>query len=107
LYTEVNFAYLRGAMGFIVVADGTRLETLDVALELRQTALADLGPDIPHCLLINKADIMEQWEITPERMQVLQEQGITLFCTSAKTGQAVEEAFAVLARKTLQERLHE
>jgi len=102
LYTTVNLAYLRGAMGFLLVADGTRLETLDVALELRETALAGLGSDIPHCLLVNKADIMGQWEVSPERIHALKEQGIPLFCTSAKTGQSIEEAFTVLARRTLQ-----
>jgi len=105
LYVDVNTAYLRGAMGVFVVADGTRKETLETALELRAFTLEQLGP-IPHCLLINKADIADQWEITPTAIAELQEKHIKIFRTSAKTGHTVEEAFRTLATDMLQEQRH-
>lgn len=97
LYVEVNLSYLRGAMGLFVVVDGTRKETLDVALELRKVALEKAGP-IPCYLLINKNDIATEWEITEEMLAQLTEDNIPYFRTSAKTGESVEKAFTALAR---------
>ena len=100
-YVEVNTSYLRGAMGFFVVADGTRAETLPVALELRQKALELLGP-VPHYLLINKSDMVDSWEFGQETLTELEEvKNVPFYCTSAKTGLAVEEAFVRLTEEML------
>ncbi|MDR2076048.1 MAG: GTP-binding protein [Desulfovibrio sp.] len=99
-YTEVNISYLRGAMGFFIVADGTRRDTLDTALNLRTLALNLTGP-VPHSLLLNKADLAPAWEVTTEDLAALREGGLPIFETSAKTGLGVEEAFAALARDML------
>ncbi|SBV95422.1 conserved hypothetical protein [uncultured delta proteobacterium] len=101
IYTNVNLAYLRGAMGFFVVADGTRKETLEMAISLREAAI-NIAGDIPSCLLVNKADMRDQWEITEAMLAPLAEQGITVLRTSAKTGEGVDEAFTALARNMLQ-----
>ena len=100
LYANVNLSYLRGAMGFFVVADGTRLETLEAALSLRESAFEVAG-HVPSCLIINKADMIEQWEISESMIAPLTESGIAVLRTSAKTGLGVEEAFAVLTQKML------
>jgi small GTP-binding protein len=100
-YTEVNISYLRGAMGFFVVADGTRRQTLDVALELRNAALDATAPDLPHCLLVNKADLVEEWELSRDDIEALRNLGFNVFITSAKSGQFVEEAFMRLAKDML------
>ena len=99
-YTNVNLSYLRGAMGFFVVADGTREETLEMATTLRSAAM-DVTGAIPSCLLVNKADIRDQWEITDAMLAPLASQGVTVLRTSAKTGEGVSEAFDVLARRML------
>ena len=99
-YTNINLSYLRGAMGFFVVADGTRRETLEMALSLREAALKAAG-DIPMCLLINKADIRDQWKVTDAMLAPLIKKGLTVLCTSAKTGEGVEEAFNTLTRSML------
>jgi small GTP-binding protein len=96
-YTEVNISYLRGAMGFFIVADGTRRETLDAALELRDKAVG--ATEAPCCFLINKADL--PWEILPGELDDLRGKGLTIFETSARTGQSVEDAFFFLARAML------
>jgi small GTP-binding protein len=101
-YADVNLAYLRGAMGFFVVADGTRKETLETALNLRRAALEITG-QAPSCLLINKADIAETWEITEAMLAPLAGQGVNVRRTSAKTGMGVEEAFAGLIREMLKQ----
>ncbi|MDR1686766.1 MAG: GTP-binding protein [Desulfovibrio sp.] len=100
-FTDVNISYLRGAMGFFLVADGTRRDTLDAALQLRSTALDVTGP-IPHCLLINKADLAPDWQVTRDDVDRLRnDEGLTTFATCAKTGQSVEESFRTLAEAML------
>ena len=101
-YVDVNTSYLRGAMGFFVVADGTRKETLDVALSLRDTALSLIG-NVPHILLLNKADLAATWEMPEERLAGLQAGGLRIARTSAKTGLAVNDSFAALTKAMLQE----
>jgi len=53
---------MRGAAGYVLVADGTRSSTLDVALSLRQRVEAEYGP-LPFVLLLNKSDLKEEWTI--------------------------------------------
>jgi small GTP-binding protein len=103
VYLDINPAYLRGAMGFFVVADGTRKETLDLALDLRERAFALLERRVPSWLLLNKADVAEEWEITQETLDDLREKRVDFFCTSAKTGLNVELAFESLAGEMLLE----
>jgi small GTP-binding protein len=100
VYTEINISYLRGAMGFFLVADGTRRETLDAAVRLRSRVL-DMAGAIPHCLLINKADLTPDWQVTREDVDRLRSEGFTVFATCAKTGQSVEESFHTLAAAML------
>jgi small GTP-binding protein len=94
-FADVHMSYLRGAMGFFAVADGTRKETLNMALHLRELAL-EMAGDVPHFVLINKADLPD-WEITDDRLAELEASGIRIMKTSAKTGDAVEKAFFSLA----------
>lgn len=95
-YADVHISYLRGAMGFFVVADGTRRETLDIALSLRILAI-DLIGHVPHALLINKADLAPSWEIRDDQIHALEQMGMKVVKTSAKTGLAVNESFTALA----------
>ena len=44
---------MRGAAGYVLVADGTRPSTLDVALSLRQRVEAEFGP-LPFVLLLEQ-----------------------------------------------------
>ena len=100
VYVDINLSYLRGAMGIFVVADGTRKETLDVALELRKIAFEKIG-QVPLYLLINKNDIATEWEITEAMLTKLTADDIPFFRTSAKTGESVDKAFSALARAML------
>ena len=51
---SLRMTNLRGAAGYVLVADGTRPSTLDVALSLHKRVEADFGP-LPFVLLLNKS----------------------------------------------------
>jgi hypothetical protein len=89
-------AYLRGAAGYILVADGTRPSTLDVALSLRSRVETDYGP-LPCALLLNKNDLTEQWAIGDAVVAGLRNDGWWVRPSSARTGEGVDDAFMDLA----------
>jgi len=95
-FMKLRLSYLRGSAGFLLVADGTRPETLDIALTLKEKAENELG-SVPFVLLINKADLVGEWHIDSTAIDFLAEQGWTVLQTSAKTGQGVAQAFVALA----------
>jgi small GTP-binding protein len=90
---------MRGAAGYVLVADGTRPSTLDVALSLRQRVEAELGP-LPFVLLLNKSDLNEQWAISDADLTGLRQSGWWVEPSSARTGEGVEDAFKELAVRT-------
>jgi small GTP-binding protein len=99
-FQTVQPAQLRGMSGYLLVVDGTRRATLDVARQLQEKATQAVGP-VPFLLLLNKADLAAQWEIDEPAFFKLAEQGWRVVRTSAKTGEGVEEAFRMLARAML------
>lgn len=96
-YSLVNMSYLRGAHGLLFVVDGTRGETLTVALKLRVESMKILGSGIPSIFIINKCDLESEWEITEKVLSSLEAKGVSIFKTSAKTGLNVEKIFTTLA----------
>jgi small GTP-binding protein len=94
----VRVSYLRGAAGYLLVVDGTRPETLETAASIQMRISAELGA-VPFFVLLNKADLQEDWAIPAERIQVLEAAGWIFRRTSAKTGDGVEETFAELAAR--------
>ncbi len=101
-FVSLRLPYLRGAAGLLLVVDGTRPETLDTALALRDKALTEIG-EVPFAFLINKADLTEGWLIDPRDIDRLVARGWTVLETSAKTGRGVEEAFIALGKEMLDE----
>jgi small GTP-binding protein len=95
---ELRKSYLRGAAGYLLVADGTRQDTLYKALAL-QTRVEEIVGPLPFLLLMNKADLADQWSISERETTALNEKGWEVIQTSAKTGLGVEEAFHALAKK--------
>ena len=86
-------SYLRGAAGYLLVVDSTRVKTLDKARELKGKIDEALG-EIPFVLALNKTDLTDAWDMPDELPSEW-----TILRTSAKTGANVEEAFAALAAK--------
>jgi len=100
-FQKVRLTYLRGASGYLIVADGTRRETLNKALILKEGAESVIGPK-PFILLFNKADLDDNWEIEPNLADDFAQKNWLVMKTSAKTGHGVEEAFQMLTQKMLE-----
>jgi hypothetical protein len=98
---ELRKSYLRGAAGYLLVADGTRRDTLYKALEIQARAQETVGM-VPFVFLINKSDLVNEWDIDEREITALTEKGWHIINTSAKTGASVEEAFVTLARRMME-----
>jgi small GTP-binding protein len=99
-YQTVRTSYLKGASGYLLVADGTRQLTLDTARELQKTAQGVVG-QVPFVLVLNKADLASEWRLDDKALWKMAEDGWTIIKTSAKTGDGVEDAFLKLTRKVV------
>lgn len=97
-FQTVRSSYLRGASGYLLVADGTRQLTLDTARELQKTAAGEIG-QVPFILVLNKMDLEGEWRIDDRALWRLAEDGWSVIRTSAKTGAGVEDAFLKLTQK--------
>lgn len=97
-FQKVRMDYLRGASGYLLVADGTRLATLETSRMLRHRVAESVG-DIPFVFLLNKTDLSAEWEIDDQAISDCRAAGWQVVKTSAKTGEGVEEAFKLLAEK--------
>jgi small GTP-binding protein len=99
-YQKLRWTYLRGASGYLLVADGTRKATLEKAVSLEQRVREEVGM-IPFVFVINKSDLIRDWELDSALESQLAAQGWSIVRSSAKTGEGVEEAFSLLTQKIL------
>jgi len=96
----VPSSYVRGAAGYLLVADGTRRETLATAFDIVDQVRRDVGP-LPYVLVLNKADLPDQWSVEDTDLGVGAPGQIDALRTSAKTGEGVGDAFVKLAAAML------
>jgi small GTP-binding protein len=101
--TQIKPMQLRGASGYILVADGCRASTLEAAIDLQTRVEAELGK-IPFTCVVNKLDLRESWEVDDAALDRLSALGWTFLLTSAKSGEGVEELFQGLAERMLREK---
>ncbi|HUO33592.1 MAG TPA: Rab family GTPase [Candidatus Acidoferrum sp.] len=100
-FQKVQMSYLNGMSGYLLVVDPTRRETLEDALDLQQRVKESKG-EVPSVLVLNKSDLLKDWDIDSDRIALLERNGQIVLCTSAKTGEGVELAFSRLARAMLE-----
>ena len=99
-FMEVRSSYLRGSAAVILVADGTRGETLDIAIKLKNKVYNEVGK-IPFILLVNKMDLIDNWTIDQSSLKQLENDGWNIIQTSAKDSDNVENAFLTLANQLI------
>lgn len=93
--TSTTTSYLRGAAGYFLVVDGTRRQTWQSAINLQKAVTTQIG-EKPFIMLLNKADLREQWEIGKKLVEERLQNDWHIIHTSAKLGKGVEEAFTQL-----------
>lgn len=99
-FQKVRVSYLKGAEGCVYVVDGTRAETVGTVLELMRRVDA-VYSGLCSVILVNKVDCRDQWEIGESDLVRLSEVGVPVLDVSAKTGQAVDQAFQTLGKRLL------
>ena len=99
-FAQVRASHLRGASGYLLVADGSRRSTLATARSLEQSIRTALGP-VPFILLVNKSDLVDEWE-SDDVLGELEQRGWPSIRTSAKSGVGVDAAFQQLVARMLE-----
>ena len=99
-FTNLDDNYLRGSSGYLLIADGTRPHTIETAYKL-QEHMCDKFGDIPFCMLINKNDLINEWQCSEAELKDIESKGWECFLTSAKTGNNVDNAFHQLGLQLL------
>ena len=97
-FQKMRWTYLRGTHGYLLVADGTRRNTLEKAFQLEQRVREEVGA-IPFIFVINKADLIQDWQLDPAMESQLIARNWSILRSSAKTGENVDDAFSQLTRK--------
>ncbi len=92
--SPINTNYLSGAAGIVMVADGTRPETVESLHTLAEMVVEKIG-QVPCVVAINKYD-HNAFKLDDEQQNKLTSQGWDIFKTSALTGDKVPELFQVL-----------
>jgi small GTP-binding protein len=99
-FQSLRMDYLNGMSGYLLVADGTRKSTITDALTIQESIAKDFAKS-PFVFLLNKCDLKDEWEAGADLETQLATRGWTVMRSSAKTGEAVEEAFHMLGEKML------
>ncbi len=97
-FYRIDPAYLYGSDGYVLVADGTRLATLDCAMDL-QARMEKIVGDIPHVLLINKLDLNDIWEVDDAFLSSVHARVSDVYSCSAHGGITIHTAIENLARR--------
>lgn len=94
--TTVTRSYLQGAQGYLLVADGTRADTIESALRLKHDVEDSLGK-VPAVGLMNKSDLKEAWIVDDETLKI-ESGGLDWNFTSALDGSGVDDSFIKIAK---------
>lgn len=101
-FYTVRSSYLRGMRGYLLVVDGTRRLTVEVAQGIHDRIRTSFGP-VPFVLLANKKDLADAWEIRTGDLDALGREALAVLETSALTGDRVEDAFDLLVEAMIDE----
>src|SRR5712691_1656621 len=69
-FMQIRTSYLRGSHGYLLVVDGTRRATLDMAVSIQQR-IVDAEGDKPFVVLFNKSDLTNEWDMANDAFEEL------------------------------------
>jgi small GTP-binding protein len=98
--SPIKINQIRDARGLILVADGCNAASLETAIDIRQRCLTEV-PSATAVLIVNKVDLLEEWQVDIKSLRAFEPSGLVTFTTSAKTGKGVEDMFRHIARTML------
>jgi len=58
----IKLNYVKDAAGYLLVVDGSRRKTFEVALSIQERVATNVG-ELPFVVALNKADQKETWEV--------------------------------------------
>ncbi|MDH3534450.1 MAG: GTP-binding protein [Gammaproteobacteria bacterium] len=99
-FMKVRESYLRGSSGAMLVADGSRAETLEISLGLKDRLYSEVG-EVPVVLIVNKSDLKNSWNIDQDKLQQLRDSGWQVIETSAKNSSNVDDAYRALSSQLI------
>lgn len=98
-FKSIAPSYLQGSSGVIVVADVSRLETVE-RLDEHVNLFLSVNPKGVLVIALNKSDLVEAEKLN-QLVKIVEDKGLNsaagLYPTSAKTGDSVDEMFKQLA----------
>ena len=98
-------SYLQGSSGAIIVADVSRIETLERLPEHIKLFLS-INPKSSFIIALNKSDLIDEEKLMKLIELVQLQEGVdkvsVIYQTSAKTGLSVDEIFQKLAYKSIE-----
>jgi small GTP-binding protein len=102
-HSRLHKKNFHGTKGALIVCDNTRLDSL-ISLSTWAQQIEDVAGQIPMVFLANKSDLKEKAEFTEEDLkEECKKHNVPYLYTSAKTGENVEKAFALLAERVIAE----
>lgn len=103
-FKGITPSYLQGASGTVVVADVSRIETIERLSEHIQLFLS-VNPKGSIVVALNKSDLIDEEQLAKltEAVQLKGWERVSgIYQTSAKTGGYVDEIFEKLARESIE-----
>lgn len=101
-FQSVQSSYVSGSAGYLLVLDGTRRDTVDMAVTLMRR-VRDIAGNIPFVAVLNKEDLAASWELRPEDLQTIEQSAVAVVRASARTGACVQSAFERLVDGILEQ----
>ncbi len=103
-FESVRQGFYRGARGGLLLYDVTRRRTFLNVDDWRNEAFKNLEREIPLILVANKVDLADSRVVATEDGEAYaKENGFLYVESSALTGENVEEAYASLCKKMIEE----